>query len=583
MSGRIPSQFIDELLNRVDIVEVVDSRVPLKKAGREHKACCPFHDEKSPSFTVSSTKQFYHCFGCGAHGSAIGFLMEYEHLEFVDAVEELASIAGVTVPREARSEHTQKFATLYETLNQVERFYENQLRQHPDAGHAVQYLKQRGLSGEITAKFGIGFAPPGWDNLLRHIASGQITQKQLLEAGVLIKKDSGGNYDRFRNRVMFPIRDRRGRVIGFGGRVLGDDTPKYLNSPETAIFHKGKELYGLFEAAKSVRDLQQIIIVEGYMDVVSLSQFGINNVVATLGTATTAEHVEKLFRVTPELIFCFDGDRAGRQAAWRALENALPLMREGRQIKFMFLPEGEDPDTIVRSEGKLGFDKRLKGGLSFSNFFYKTLSNKIELATIDGRSLLVERAKPHLLKLPASVFRHMMTDKLAEISQMNAEKLSTLIFSTEVTSIETPATVRKPSQGYQKGEPSLIRQVIHLLLESPALAQSVDLDKIKGLSLPGAPLLIELIELIKIHPHISCGAIIEHWRSTQYGKHLAKLAQLPLNVPHDGIEIEFLDSIQCLTRERHAQRLDELLQKSELGVLDADEKHELNAALAVKL
>ena len=583
MSGRIPAQFIDELLNRVDIVEVIDSRIPLRKAGREHKACCPFHDEKTPSFTVSSTKQFYHCFGCGAHGSAIGFLMDYEHLEFVDAIEELASMAGVTVPREARSEHTQKFATLYETLEQVGRYYEDQLRRHPGAEHAVQYLKTRGLSGEITAKFGIGFAPPGWDNLLQHVVSAHITQQQLLDAGLLIKKDGGGFYDRFRNRIMFPIRDRRGRIIGFGGRVLGDDTPKYLNSPEIAIFHKGKELYGLFEAAKSVRDLQQIIIVEGYMDVVSLSQFDINNVVATLGTATTAEHVEKLFRVTPELIFCFDGDRAGRQAAWRALENALALMREGRQIKFMFLPDGEDPDTIVRSEGRQGFDKRLKDGLSFSNFFYKTLSKKVELTTIDGRSLLVERAKPHLLKLPEGVFRHMMTDKLAEISQMNAEKLSTLIFSTEVKSKEKPAIVRKPVQGYQKGEPSLIRQVIHLLLESPALAESVDLDQIKGLNLPGASLLIELIELVKTHPHISCGAIIEHWRSTQHGKHLAKLAQLPLNVPHDGIEVEFLDSIQCLVCARRTQRLDELLQKSELGVLDANEKHELNTALAAKL
>ncbi|NOZ52404.1 MAG: DNA primase [Gammaproteobacteria bacterium] len=583
MSGRIPTQFIDELLTRVDIVEIIDSRIPLKKAGREYKACCPFHDEKTPSFTVSHTKQFYHCFGCGAHGSAVGFLMEYEHLAFIDAIEELASSAGVTVPREARSEQAQQFAGLYDILKQAGHFYTSQLKQHQNTEQAVQYLNKRGVSEEVATKFGIGYAPPGWENLLLHFESKQIAQQALLDAGLLIKRDGGGHYDRFRNRIVFPIRDRRGRIIGFGGRALGDDTPKYLNSPETAVFHKGRELYGLFEAAKSVRDLQQIIIVEGYMDVVSLSQFGICNVVATLGTATTAEHVEKLFRVTPELVFCFDGDRAGRQAAWRGLETVLPLMRDGRQIKFMFLPEGEDPDTIVRFEGRQGFDKRLKDGLPFSNFFYKTLSNNIELTSPDGRSLLFERAKPLLLKLPESVFRHMMVDELAEICQMNAEKLSTLIFSTKVISKQEPTTSRKLVRVQQKGEPpSLVRRAIRLLLESPGLAKSVDVSQIKGLNLPGVLLLIELVELVKTHHQISCGAIIEHWRGTPHGKHLAKLAQLPLNLPDEGVEVEFLDSIQCLFRERQAQRLDELFQKSELGVLDAEDKRELrelNAAL----
>jgi DNA primase len=421
MAGRIPSQFIDELLNRVDIVEVIDSRVPLRKAGRE----------KTPSFTVSPAKQFYHCFGCGAHGSAISFLMEYERMEFVDAVEELASMVGLTVPHEASTPQHKISRDLYEVLAQASQYYREQLRQHTNADQAIDYLKQRGLTGEIAAVFDIGYAPPGWDNVLRHLSGKNISEKQLLAAGLLIAKQGGGCYDRFRDRIIFPIRDRRGRVIGFGGRALGDETPKYLNSPETEIFHKGKELYGLYEARKYSQNLQRLIVVEGYMDVVALSQHGIKNVVATLGTATTKEHLEKLFRVVPEVVFCFDGDRAGRQAAWRALEVSLPLLSEGRQMKFMFLPEGEDPDTIVRKEGEAGFQQRLQQAQAFSNFFYQSLSKEIELNTIDGRSFLVEQAKPYLLKLPEGVFRHMMISKLAEISHVEPDNTNTQARATD--------------------------------------------------------------------------------------------------------------------------------------------------------
>ncbi len=578
MAGRIPSQFIDELLSRVDIVDVVDSRVALKKAGREYQACCPFHNEKTPSFTVSPGKQFYHCFGCGAHGSAISFLMEYEHLEFVDAIEELASMAGLTVPREAALPHHQESRSLFELMEQVAKFYKDQLRQHDKAEQAIAYLKQRGLSGEIAATFGIGYAPPGWDNVLKHFTAKGISEKQLLDGGLLIEKQNGGYYDRFRDRIMFPINDRRGRVIGFGGRALGDETPKYLNSPETELFHKGRELYGLYEARKHCKTLERLIVVEGYMDVVSLSQYGVKNVVATLGTATTAEHLDKLFRIVPEVIFCFDGDRAGRQAAWRAVETALPHMREGRQIKFIFLPEGEDPDTIVRQEGEAGFLGRLKNAEAFSNFFYQSLSNNVELNTLDGRSFLVEKARPYLARLPDGVFQHMMVNKLAEISHVDSDKLSTLIYSASKPILKKQKDSVKPSGG-----PSPVRQLIRLLLEKPELSEKVNVRDFEGLELPGVPLFIELVETIRLNPHMNYAGILERWRGTENGKHLAKLAQQSISLDDEGIQSEFFDVLQWLVKQQRSQRAEQLLAKSKLGTITNEEKRELNEVLSTKL
>ena len=577
MAGRIPSQFIDELLSRVDIVDVIDSRVALKKKGREYSACCPFHNEKTPSFTVSQGKQFYHCFGCGAHGSAISFLMEYERMEFVDAIEELASMAGITVPREASIPQHKESRGLFELLDQVAKYYREQLRQHASAKQAVDYLKERGVSGEIAATFGIGFAPPGWDNVLKHFKAKNISEKQLMDAGLLIAKDGGGHYDRMRNRIVFPIHDRRGRVIGFGGRALGDDTPKYLNSPETELFHKGRELYGLYEARKHSKELQRLIVVEGYMDVISLSQYDVKNVVATLGTATTSDHLDKIFRIVPEVIFCFDGDRAGKQAAWRALENALPQMREGRQIKFIFLPDGEDPDTIVRSEGEQGFLDRLKNAEVFSNFFYQSLSKDIELGTLDGRSFLVEKAKPYLARLPDGVFQHMMVNKLAEISHVDSNKLSTLIYSAN-----KPVAQKQNKSVKQSGGPSPVRQLIRLLLEKPALAEKVNLGEIKGLELPGVALFIELVETIGLNPHMNYAGILERWRGTENGKHLAKLAQQPINLDDDGITSEFLDALQWLIKQQRSQRAEELITKSKLGTISDDEKRELNEVLTTR-
>jgi len=391
MAGRIPQSFIDEVLNRTDIVEVIDTRVPLKKAGREFKACCPFHDEKTPSFTVSQVKQFYHCFGCGANGTAISFLMDYEHMEFVEAIEELARRAGLEIPKETSGGQSHAPSTLphYALLERVADYYQEQLRDHPQASRAVDYLKQRGLTGDIAARFGIGFAPPGWENLASALGANDTVHKQLLELGLTVERDKGdGAYDRFRDRIQFPIRDRRGRTIGFGGRVLDDSTPKYLNSSESPVFHKGQELYGLFEARRAVRKLERILVVEGYMDVVALAQFDINYAVATLGTATTHEHLERLFRTVPEVVFCFDGDRAGREAAWRALENTLPVLRDGREARFLFLPDGEDPDSLVRKIGKQALEQQIATATHLSDFFFDRLAAPLDINSIDGRARL---------------------------------------------------------------------------------------------------------------------------------------------------------------------------------------------------
>jgi len=581
MAGRIPSQFVDELLARIDIVEVIDARVPLKKAGREYTACCPFHNEKTPSFTVSAEKQFYHCFGCGAHGSAIGFLMEYEHLGFVEAVEELASMAGLQVPREAGQEAEQGGSNqgLYEALEKVAAYYRQQLRRRPQADHATEYLKKRGLTGEIAAAFELGYAPPGWDNLVPALAEQGVSREQLLQAGMLIAKDGGGTYDRFRDRIMFPIRDRRGRVIGFGGRQLGkDDGPKYLNSPETPIFHKGSELYGLYQARKAVRKLERLLVVEGYMDVVALAQFGVQNAVATLGTATTHEHVERLFRVVPHLVFCFDGDRAGRQAAWRALENALPVLGEGRRIDFMFLPEGEDPDTLVRKEGREVFEARMAEARPFSDFFFEALGKLVDVSSIDGRASLVERARPLLEKLPEGVFRHMMKARLAEIAQIDRGALG-MSGGSAGAAQQRRGLQRSGRESGAAGSP--VRHMIRLLLQRPSLVTIINEDDVfAGLELPGIPLLRSLVELLRKHPHMSCGAVLEHWRDREEGRHLAKLARLPLAVPEDGLESELRDTRDRLEKLGEEQVLDGLLAKSRLGELTDEEKHKLKQVFA---
>ena len=578
MAGRIPQQFIDDLMQRVDIVEVIDSRVPLKKAGREYHGCCPFHNEKTPSFTVSPTKQFYHCFGCGAHGTALGFLMDYEHMDFVDAVEELARSAGIEVPREAgpagERDRTDTTARLYELLAEAARYFRQQLRQHPEAKRAVDYLKRRGLSGEIAQAYGLGYAPAGWDNLLQALGRDQQTQIEMERAGLLIKKDGGGLYDRFRDRVMFPIHDRRGRVIGFGGRVLGDETPKYLNSPETPVFHKGRELYGLFDARRRERKLERLLVVEGYMDVVALAQFGIGNAVATLGTATTHEHLEQLYRVVPEVVFCFDGDRAGRAAAWRALENALPVLKDGRQARFLLLPEGEDPDTLVRKEGAGAFIKRIGDSIPLSSFLFEELCAQVDMSSMDGRTRLVELSKPLLKQLPAGVFQRMLVDRLEELARLPRNALADVHGQPVQAAPAAPAN----TSSIRPGGVSPVRRLIGLLLQEPRLATLVrEPDRLADVSLPGAALLLELIDFMKDRPHIHTGALLEHWRGTETGKHLARLAMEPVARLTGDLEREFLDGIAHLQAKPMDQRRDARLaelsrkQPSELSSAERDE------------
>ncbi|MDH3985029.1 MAG: DNA primase [Gammaproteobacteria bacterium] len=537
MVGRIPQSFIDEVLNRTDIVEVIDTRVPLKKAGREFKACCPFHDEKTPSFTVSQVKQFYHCFGCGANGTAISFLIDYEHMEFVEAIEELARRAGLEVPKETTGKQTQAPSTLphYALLERVADYYREQLRSHPQASRAIDYLKQRGLTGDVAARFNIGYAPPGWENLAAALNADNTVRKQLLELGLTVEREKGdGSYDRFRDRIQFPIRDRRGRSIGFGGRVLDDSTPKYLNSSESPVFHKGQELYGLFEARRAVRKLERILVVEGYMDVVALAQFDINYAVATLGTATTHEHLERLFRTVPEVVFCFDGDRAGREAAWRALENTLPVLRDGREARFLFLPDGEDPDSLVRKIGKQALEQQIASATHLSEFFFERLTSRLDINSIDGRARLVTDAKPLLGTLPDSTFRQLMVEQLAALAQTTVERITGRL---EIPLPETTTAAAPQARPVRQSTgKSPVRQALELLLYQPSLAAEIQQpDFLQHCDVAGVPLLVEVLELLRQHPDLSTGAVLEHWRGREESRFLSKLAHW--NPPLDDLEL----------------------------------------------
>jgi DNA primase len=583
MAGRIPKQFIDELLTRSDIVDVIDSYVPLKKAGKDYKACCPFHEEKTPSFTVSVDKQFYHCFGCGAHGSAIGFLMDYEHMSFVEAVEDLAARAGLKVPKEAGVVSGQDKDTgtdLLEILREASRFYRQQLREHPQAGRAVEYLKGRGITGEIAHEFGLGFAPDGWDNLLRALGKDDASREALARAGLVVKKEGGGYYDRFRDRVMFPIEDHRGRVVAFGGRVIDKGEPKYLNSPETPLFHKGRELYGLFHAREAIKRENRVLVVEGYMDVVALAQFGVDFAVATLGTATTRDHLERLFRHAPEVIFCFDGDRAGREAAWRALDNALPALREGWQASFLFLPEGEDPDTLVRKEGKDAFLARLKTAIPLPEYLFDNLMRQVDMNRMDGRARLVELARPLLSKMPQGVLRQMMLDRLAELSRMDVGKLPVPSGNAEPASSFRPGI--RGSSGPQE-PPSIVRRAIALMLQHPALAEKLSNEsELASLDLPGMPLFLELYGMLKNSPTMNTAAIIEGFGDSEHQHHLSRLAVWDYPALAENVEMEFSLIINRLCDASSKQRTERLLQKQHAQGLNQTEKDELARLLSVK-
>jgi len=530
MGGLIPESFIEELLGRADIVELIERRVPLKRAGREYQACCPFHDEKTPSFTVSPQKQFYHCFGCGAHGSAIGFLMNYEGLEFVDAVEELARHTGLKVPREA-SQKPRPSVGLYELMESASAWYQGELKKSQEA---IDYLKQRGLSGEVSREFSIGFAPAGWDKLLSHLGTDDKKVSLLKQAGMLSQGKSGV-YDKFRHRIMFPIHDRRGRVIAFGGRALDDDGPKYLNSPETELFHKGRELYGLYLARKSQAKLDRIIVVEGYMDVVALAQFGFGNCVATLGTATNSEQAETLFRAADEVIFCFDGDRAGRKAAWRALEATLPRLRDGRQARFLFLPEGEDPDSMVRSKGAEAFSTLMDEAQAMSGFFFDRYTANVDLSSIDGRAKLVEQARPQIDQIPPGVFHDMMFSRLEALAQHRLDGSR----NSPSRQFGTAPIGRKPAQ---KRTP--MRLALAHLVQNPKLSiEAGDAGSLSGCDLPGFEIYQELVDFCAKRPNMSTAQLLELWRENPAQSHLRTLATWQLPGEEKQQAQEFRDAV----------------------------------------
>ncbi len=563
-TGHIPRSFIDDLLARTDIAEIIGNRIQLKKAGRNFIALCPFHTEKTPSFTVSPSKQFYYCFGCGAHGNVISFLMDYDRLEFVDAIETLAAHLGLEVPHETSTQDNSGIKDFYPLLLKTSKYYQQQLRQ---SKQAIDYLKNRGLSGEICQHFNIGYALSSWDGLLNELGKTETIRSELVTTGMLIKKDIHF-YDRFRERVMFPIRDQRGRVVGFGGRTLGNDSAKYLNSPETPIFNKSQELYGLYEAKRANQTLLYLIIVEGYMDVISLTQHGITCSVATLGTATTIKHIQKLLRFTEKLIFCFDGDAAGKKAAWRALENTLPLMRDGVQALFLFLPQGEDPDSQVRKEGKTAFLDRIKTAIPLSEFFFKQLQTdeQINLNSMDGRAKMAETASRLLNKIPGGVFQHLMFEKLAKLVHLDVTELRNC--KTSKTKIEELNAVAK--------SPSLLRFAIQLLLHYPQLAEYIEnIEKIANINIPNIQLLVELLNLLKHRPGITTGAILEYWRERKEAPALAKLAAKEIPIPAQNLKSEFIGTIKRLYEYGQEQTIQELLDKANSGNISKENKIKL--------
>ena len=578
MAGLIPQDFIDDLIARADIVEVVGKRVQLKKAGREYKACCPFHDEKTPSFTVSPAKGFYHCFGCGAHGTAIGFLMEYEHMSFIEAVEAIAGMLGVEVPRSENDRPARRYDELFSLMASVEQHFQNCLRDTPAA---VDYLRQRGIDGATAKRFNIGYAPEGWSVVLDKFGTSREAIERLLATGLIIRKDNGKHYDRFRERIMFPIRDTRGRTIGFGGRSLGDGEPKYLNSPETVLFHKGRELYGLYEARQALRHIDRLVVVEGYMDVVALARNGIDFATATLGTATTGDHLNVLFRLTDNVSFCFDGDRAGQAAAWRALENALPHIREGRQIRFVFLPEGHDPDSYVNAHGAAAFVTAVDRGVALSDYLISELAGQVDMETVDGKARLAELAKPLLLRIPPGVYRELLLESLASTLGMPATKLERIIGSAGAAAraVATPAA---PGPGSRRklvvsgGRPSVVRRAITLLLNNPQAGHKLDVEKLAGVSRPGVDLLHKLIETVQTEPHITTAGLLERWRDDEQGRHLGKLAAVELPEEDEFDPAAELDAcLDQLALAGRRERIDFLIEKQKLSSLTDEEKSEL--------
>ena len=582
MAGRISRQFIDDLLARADIVDIVDSRVSLKKAGKNYQACCPFHNEKSPSFTVSQEKQFYHCFGCGEHGNTISFLMAFERLDFVDAIEELASYCGMEVVREEnhatpaeqrrQQQVYQQKQDDYELMAHISRFYQQQLKVAADKDIAISYLKGRGLSGEVVKRFGIGYISDAWDGMMKAYSRNGQANQQLIDLGMLIQGDKSRPYDRFRGRIMFPIRDKRGRVIGFGGRVLGDEKPKYLNSPETRIYHKGQELYGLYEAKQANKSLKRLVVVEGYMDVVALAQHGVDYAVASLGTATTTEQLQTMFRTVKEVICCYDGDRAGRDAAWRAMENALPLIGDGFSLKFVFVPDGEDPDSLIRQQGQQAFEKILNEAIPLSQFLFDKFLEDNPVNSMEEKVALIDKLKPYIHKLPDSILKNAINEEMASHFGVNSEKRLLELQKINANPIKKVA--------HKNTKITPVRLAIALLLEYPHIVETLgDISVLRTLNIPGVDLLMQLLDLCQQNPNMKTAQLLEYFRETEQGKQLAKLMCWQHHVEAEAAEDMFLGSIDKLLDNFVEQRTEFLLQKARTGPMSQQEKQELQALL----
>ena len=568
MSTRIPQSFLDELITRTDIVELINSYVPLKKKGKEYMACCPFHNEKTPSFTVSPDKQFYYCFGCEAHGTALGFLMEYERLEFLEAVESLAQRAGLEVPRDRSSPAEQDYREHFSLLEQANAHFQDMLRRHPAAGG---YLKDRGLGEEVITRFNLGYAPDSFDSLLNRLRRSS-TETQLLKSGLVKKNDRGNLFDRFRNRIMFPITDRRGRVIGFGGRVLDEALPKYLNSPETPLFRKGDVLYGLYQARKTKDTQKTVLVVEGYMDVLALAQHGLENTVATLGTATTTAHIQQLYRCTQEIIFCFDGDAAGRAAAWRAAQQTIPVFKDGLEARFLFLPQGEDPDSLINARGKTAFLEHMRESDSLSTFIFEKLSQDTDIQSPAGKARLAQMARPLLAKFPDGVFKKLMFEELEKKVGVRVHRSS-----------DRPATRTGKfglTDALSRATP--VRLAISALLHEPALAAEVSsLDLLQKSSIPGVALLSQLITIWQQEPGLGHAALIERFRGQDEARQLQKLltwSSPRLQDPRQAFE----DALNWVCRKTQSTRIQELIEKERETGLQEEEKQELRDLLHLK-
>jgi len=570
MAGKIPRQFIDDLLARTDIVELIDSKVGLKKAGKDYQACCPFHNEKTPSFTVSQDKQFYHCFGCGANGNAISFVMEYDKLEFVDAIEELASMLNLDVPREQGGSSGPKRTAEqkrsdYDLMLHAARFYQHQLKHHANSKMVIDYIKGRGLSGETAKKFMIGYAPSEWEALCQQLGRNKEQKEQLVELKLASEKSPGRQFDFFRDRLMFPIRDKRGRVIAFGGRVMqADQGPKYLNSPETRIFHKGFELYGLYEAKQAHKKLDHILIVEGYMDVVALAEQGIEYAVAALGTATTAEHMHTLFRTTDKVICCYDGDRAGRDAAWRALENALPYLGDGKSLKFVFLPDGEDPDSLVQKEGKDAFEARLSDADDFSKVLFNKLSQEVDLTQDAGKAKLLSDALPLIEKIPSDFYQENILEHLGRLIGRTREQLNN--------------RVKTPKQQHaieRKFKITPMRQAIGILLQHPNLATSIAyMPELAEMKIAGIELFLRIQHLALERQGITTAQILESFRGSQEYDALIKLATWQHQINDDRLETVFKNTFKFIEDQCLNYRLETLLIKDKTQGLSSEERLE---------